>query len=75
MDLTEQIQAALNSMRPGIMNDGGDISLVKFEDGIVYVRLHGACITCPVSTFHLKIGIEYSLKEQIPAVKSVIAVE
>ena len=55
--------------------DGGDIELVKFEHGIVYVRLHGACVGCPVSMFTLKLGVEKTLKDQISEVNEVVAVE
>lgn len=57
------------------MNDGGNIELVKYEDKIVYVRLLGACVQCPISMFTLKLGVEESLKQKIPDIKEVLAVE
>lgn len=69
------IQEVLQRLRPAIYADGGDIQLVKYEDRIVYVKLHGACAQCPISTITLKMGIEESLKEQLPELKEVVAVE
>jgi Fe-S cluster biogenesis protein NfuA len=60
-------------IRPAVAQDGGDIVFQKFEDGKVYVHMHGACAGCPSSTFTLKEGIETRLKEAIPEVTEVIA--
>ncbi len=70
-----KIEAILNDMRPTIQMDGGDIELVSFKDGVVSVRLKGACITCPLSLYTLKLGIEERLKEQIPDVVEVLSVD
>ena len=61
-------------IRPFIQRDGGDISFVKFEDGQVFVSLHGACGSCPSSTMTLKMGVEQRLREAIPEVKEVVSV-
>lgn len=61
-------------VRPAVAGDGGDIIYKGFEDGIVYVELHGACSGCPSSTITLKSGIENMLKHYIPEVKGVEAV-
>jgi Fe-S cluster biogenesis protein NfuA len=69
--MKEQVSAALDEIRPALQNDGGDVELVDVVDGVVQVRLVGACAGCPMSTMTLKNGIERYLKEKIPAVKSV----
>lgn len=66
----------LNLIRPAVQSDGGDIELVDVsEEGIVRIRLHGACVGCPSSSMTLKIGIEQNLKEHIPEVTAVEAIE
>ncbi len=62
-------------VRPAVARDGGDIIFDSFEDGIVYLRMHGACAGCPSSTVTLKSGIESMLKHYIPEVQEVRAVE
>ena len=69
--MKEKIQAAINKIRPMLQADGGDVELVDVEDGVVKVRLKGACAGCPMSQMTLKNGIEKFLKKEIPAVKSV----
>lgn len=71
----EKIQSVLNEVRPALQRDGGDCELVEVTDeGIVRVRLTGACAGCPMSTMTLKMGIEATLKERIPDVRSVESV-
>ncbi len=71
--MKERVQEVLNLVRPALQADGGDVELVDVnEDGVVSVRLTGACGSCPMSTMTLKMGIERTLKEKIPAVKSVV---
>lgn len=70
-----KIEDVLQELRPNIQMDGGDIEFVSYTDGIVSVRLQGACTSCPLSLYTLKLGIEERLKEQIPEVVEVIAVE
>ncbi|MGD0152261.1 MAG: NifU family protein [Thermacetogeniaceae bacterium] len=74
--MREQIEAALNKVRPMLQRDGGDVEFVDVtDDGVVQVRLKGACGGCPMSTMTLKNGIEKILKEQVPAVTQVIAIK
>ena len=68
----EKIIDIINSIRPYLINDGGDIEFVKYEDNIVYVKLIGACSNCSIIDFTLKDGIESTIKEEIPEVKEVI---
>jgi Fe-S cluster biogenesis protein NfuA len=68
----EQVQEALNKIRPQLQADGGDVELVDVNDaGMVKVRLTGACGGCPMSQMTLKMGIEKFLKQQIPEVVGV----
>lgn len=69
------IEKVLNQLRPMIQGDGGDIQLVKYEDNIVYVKLLGACVHCPISQITLKLGVEEALKQELPKLKEVVAVE
>ena len=69
--MKEQVQKELDKVRPSLQADGGDVELVSVDDGVVKVRLQGACKGCPMSQMTLKNGIEKFLKEQIPAIKSV----
>lgn len=70
--LREKVEEALNSIRPALQMDGGDVELVDVEDnGIVKVRLMGACGACPSSTMTLRMGIERAIKESVPEVLSV----
>jgi len=70
----EKLEAALAKIRPALQADGGDVELVGVDNGVVKVKLTGACAGCPVATMTLKQGIERLLKEQIPGVKEVVAV-
>jgi Fe-S cluster biogenesis protein NfuA len=73
--MKEEIQKAINTVRPGLQADGGDVELVDVSpDGIVKVRLTGACHGCPMSQMTLKMGIEKIIKQQVPSVKEVVAV-
>jgi len=69
--MREKVEAVLEKLRSYLQADGGDVELVDIKDGVVYVKLMGACGTCPSSTQTLKLGIERVMKEQIPEVKSV----
>ncbi len=69
--MKEQVQEVLNKLRPFLQRDGGDVELVDIEDGIVKVRLTGACGSCPSSTITLKAGIERALLEEVPGVKEI----
>lgn len=71
--LFETVQSAIQDVRPSLQADGGDIELVSVgDDGIVKVRLTGACGSCPMSTMTLKQGVENYLKKIIPEVKEVV---
>jgi len=75
-NMTEKIEKALQSVRPYLVADGGDVEFVSFnEDGIVEVRLTGACVGCPMSLMTLRAGIERALMRDIPEIKRVEAVE
>jgi len=70
--LKGKVEKALQEIRPALQADGGGVELVEVtEEGIVKLRLTGACGHCPMSTYTLKMGIEAKLKEKIPEVKSV----
>lgn len=73
---TERIEEVLDSIRPAIRADGGDIELVGFEEltGVVSIRMVGACYACPMSMLTLKAGIEQRLRMQVPEVRSVESV-
>lgn len=73
--MKEEVQKALDNVRGALMADGGDVELVDVtDDGIVKVRLKGACGCCPMSQLTLKMGIEKAIKKEVPQVKEVIAV-
>jgi Fe-S cluster biogenesis protein NfuA len=72
--MKDQVQEVLNIIRPSLQADGGDVELVDVKDGVVSVKLKGACSGCPMSTMTLKKGIERFLKEKIPTVKEVVGV-
>jgi Fe-S cluster biogenesis protein NfuA len=69
--MKENVEKALQMIRPSLQADGGDIELIDVVDGIVKVRLTGACGGCPMSQMTLKMGVEKVLKQQVPEVKSV----
>jgi Fe-S cluster biogenesis protein NfuA len=71
--MKEQVQAAIDKIRPMLKADGGDVELLDVTDGIVKVRLQGACAGCPMSQMTLKNGIERMLKKEVPGVKSVVS--
>ena len=73
--MKEQVEKVLEQIRPALQADGGDVQLVAVtEDGVVQVRLKGACAGCPMATLTLKNGIERRLREERPEVKRVEAV-
>ncbi len=73
--MREKVEAVLEKIRPALVRDGGNVELVNVNDGTVEVRLTGACGGCPMAEMTLKMGIEHYLKQEIPEVKEVIAVE
>lgn len=66
--MEEQVQEVLDKLRPFLLRDGGDVELVGIDEGVVKVRLMGACGSCPSSTITLKAGIERALLEEVPGV-------
>ena len=73
--MEDEVREALENVRPALQADGGDVELVKVtEDGVVQVRLQGACQGCPMATMTVKETIERMLKEQVPGVVEVEAV-
>jgi Fe-S cluster biogenesis protein NfuA len=73
--MREKVQEVLNLVRPTLQADGGDVELVDVsDDGVVSVKLTGACGSCPMSTMTLKMGIEKTLMEHLPEVKEVVQV-
>ncbi|MCS7172549.1 MAG: NifU family protein [Armatimonadetes bacterium] len=73
-DLYERVERVLETIRPYIQADGGDIELVDVQDGIVQIRLAGACVGCMYSLMTLQAGVERMLREEIPEIKAVEAV-
>lgn len=71
--MEDRIIAALDRIRPALQADGGDLEFIDFNDGVVTLRLKGACGSCPMSLMTLKQGIEARLRQEIPEVKSVEA--
>ena len=73
--IKNNIENALEEIRPFLKNDGGDISLVAIEDETVKVKFEGACSTCTVNQMTLKSGVEMIIKKHVPHIKNVISVE
>jgi len=69
--MEEKIKQAIEKIRPVLKRDGGDIEFVSVEDGIVKVRLQGACSGCPMSQMTVKSVVEQVIKDEVPEVKSV----
>jgi len=74
--MKEKVEAVIEEIRPALQADGGDVELVDVDEkeGVVKVRLQGACRGCPMSQMTLQMGIEQELKKQVPAVTKVVAV-
>jgi len=72
--MREKVEAALEQVRPALLADGGNVQLIDVKDGVVTLRLTGACGGCPMASMTLRNGIERVLKEQVPEVKEVVAV-
>ncbi len=70
----EKVEQVLNKIRPSLRADGGDVELVDVKEGVVSLRLKGACAGCPMSTMTLKNSIERILKQEISDIKEVVAV-
>jgi Fe-S cluster biogenesis protein NfuA len=72
--MRDRVEEVLDKIRPVLVRDGGNVELVNVADGVVEVKLTGACAGCAMSTMTLKMGIEKFLKQEIPEVKEVVAV-
>ena len=72
--MRENVEKALHKIRPALQADGGDIELIDIRDGVVRVKLTGACGDCPMSQMTLKQGVERVLREEVPEVKGVEAI-
>ena len=72
--MREKIEAALEKIRPALRADGGDVELVDVKDGVVTVRLTGACGSCPMSTMTLRMGVERVIRQDVPEIKELVAV-
>jgi len=72
--LKEKVEKALDEVRPALQADGGDVELVDVADGVVKLKLKGACAGCPMSTMTLKQGIERVLRKEVPEIKEVVSV-
>jgi Fe-S cluster biogenesis protein NfuA len=70
--MKEKVQDVIDRIRPMLQADGGDVELVDCVEGVVSVRLKGACAGCPMSQMTLRNGIERVLKNEVPEVKSVV---
>jgi len=74
--LSDRVASIIDLIRPAVQSDGGDIEFVEVsDDGVVKIRMHGACVGCPSSDMTLRIGIERSLRERVAGVTRVEAVE
>jgi Fe-S cluster biogenesis protein NfuA len=74
-EMKAEVEEVLDTLRPQLMQDGGNVELVDIEDGIVKLRLVGSCSSCSSSTMTLKMGIERALKKAIPMVRCIESVE
>jgi Fe-S cluster biogenesis protein NfuA len=75
LTVQDQVKEALELLRPAIQMDGGDIRLLSVEDGVVTVQLFGTCESCPISPVTLKNGVERILRDRVPGITEVIALE
>jgi Fe-S cluster biogenesis protein NfuA len=74
-EIKGKVAAVINGIRPAIQGDGGDVELVEVcDDGVVKVRMHGACVGCPSASMTLKMGIERTIKEHVPQITEVVCI-
>lgn len=71
MEVVEKIKEVIEQVRPSLQADGGDVTFISYENGVVTVDLLGACGSCPMSTMTLKQGIEVAIQNAVPEVKAV----
>ena len=74
MSIVAQIEDTLDAIRPALREDGGDVEVVGFDEGVLQLRLVGACSACPISTMTVKQGIERRIRSAVPEVLEVQAV-
>jgi len=74
INMREKVEEALARIRPALQADGGDVQLMDVKEGVVTLKLTGACGGCPMSTMTLRHGIERVIKEQVPEIKEVLAI-
>ncbi len=74
-EMQEDVETVLETIRPSLMADGGNVELVDIDDGVVKLRLIGSCSSCSSSTMTLKMGIERALKKAIPMVRCIESIE
>ncbi len=72
--MKEKVEATLETIRPALQADGGDVELIGIEGGVVTVRLTGACGSCPMSTMTLRNGVERLLRKEVPEMTKLVAV-
>ncbi|MBA7492365.1 Fe/S biogenesis protein NfuA [subsurface metagenome] len=72
--MREKVEAALNKIRPSLLADGGNVELVDVKEGVVRLKLTGACSGCPMAAMTLQHGIARVLKEEVPEVKEVVVI-
>ena len=72
--MREKVEAAIDKIRPVLQADGGDVELIDINEGVVSIRLKGACGGCPMSTMTVKNGIERIIKETVPEVTEVVSI-
>lgn len=70
----KKIREVIDSLRPFLINDGGDIEFLKYENNIVYIKMNGACANCEMIDVTIKDGIEYAIKEEVSSVKEVVSI-
>lgn len=73
--LNKKVELALEEIRPFLVSDGGDISLVSIDENIVKVQLMGNCVSCSVNQMTLRNGVEMTIKKHAPQIKEVVSVE
>jgi len=74
-EMQEEVEEVLETLRPQLMQDGGNVELVDIDDGVVKLRLVGSCSSCSSSTMTLKMGIERALKKAVPMVRCIEQVD
>lgn len=75
LSVEDKVQEALDSIRPFLQKDGGDVELISVVDSKVSIKLLGACKTCSISHITMKAGVEESIKKALPEISEVVAVE